>query len=271
MQRVLLSDLTTRALRAADQEYGGPVSAAEVKERMLSALRKLYDKLIAARGQEYYRTTVELNTVSGQAVYPLPEDFYKLLSLSANRTAVLATGGSGYQDGVFRVADSGASEGWALLRPYEMLEEHNLLGRPSALPAESCYRLRGTQETSGTAEALTGSDELEIRPCPTSSWTLRLNYIPVAYTTPGTGDLYVNGVNGFEDWAVYKVAIYCAQKEQNDTSELRAEFQEEDRRLDQMAKSRDLGSPERIVDAAGILDGWPGSTLGRNRRRGFWP
>lgn len=269
MGKVLLSDLVTRAKRAADQEYGGPVSTAEATERMQSAVAQLYDRLVHARGQDYYRSTRELNTIAGQANYALPDDFYKILAIFGNRSAVLSTGGSGYSPGVFQAGtDSGDQEGWTLLRPFEVVELAGLFGRPASVPSETRYRLRGIQETSGTAEAQTGSDTLELRPVPRAPFTLRLEYLPLAYTTPdGSGDLLVNGINGFEDWAIFKVAIYCAQKEQSDTKELRAEFASQEERIASMARSRDLGSPERIVDTAGILDGWPGDRQGG---RGWW-
>ena len=271
--KVLLSDLVTRAKRAADQEYGGPVSTAEATERMKSAIAQLYDRLVHARGQDYYRSTRELNTIAGQANYAMPDDFYKILAVLGNRSAVLSTTGPGYSAGVFQSGtDSGDQEGWTLLRPFDVVELAGLFGRPASVPSETRYRLRGIQETSGTSEAQTGSDTLELRPVPRSSFTLRLEYLPLAYTTPdGSGDLLVNGINGFEDWCIFKVAIYCAQKEQSDTKDLREEFAAQEERIASMARSRDLGSPEKIVDSAGILSGWPGKPLGGGRWRGWWP
>lgn len=265
-KKVLLSDLVDEVREAADMEYGGPVSDAEIKRRLLRAVQKLYDKLISARGQDYYRSTAELDVTPGQALYSLPADFYKLLCLMGNANPVMANTSSAFDT----TSDSGEATGWTLLRPFEMLELPRLLGVPGALASDTRYRLRGKQETSGTTEATTGAEQLELRPTPTAAWTLRLEYLPVAYVTEaGNGDLLIDGISGFEDWAILQVAIYCARKEETDTTDLRAAFALEDQRISEMASARDHSSPERIVDACGLLDG-SGDPLAPRPWAGGW-
>ena len=84
---VTLSDMQTRAREAANMEVqfaSDFVSDDELRRRLNEALKQLYDKLIVARGQEYYASINTFNTVSGQSDYPLPTDFYEGLSVIAS-------------------------------------------------------------------------------------------------------------------------------------------------------------------------------------------
>lgn len=264
-QYILLSDMRAEVRETADMENGGgPVTDAELNKKLLASVRRLYDRLISARGQEYYRSTVELNVTAGQALYALPADFYKILTVSANEGAVMASPSS-----TFAASDSGEREGWSLLRPFEMLDLPRLLGRRSSCASETRYRLRGVQGTSGTFEAQDGLEQLELRPVPGTSWTLRLDYLPTAAATlSGGGDLIINGINGFEQACILEVAIYALGKEETDARHLVAQLQAENARIELMASARDHGSPEGIVDTEGLLDFPDPFARGRG---GWWP
>lgn len=276
---LLLSSLVTQVRQMADMEAGGPVSDPEIRQRLLSAAQRLHDRLVAARGQEYYRVTRELVTIPGQALYPLPEDFYKILAVSAHEQAVTIVdalvGPPGPPTpGVFVLADSGdeaSGEEWSLLRPFEMLQLPGLLGRRSSCASETRYRVRGAPATAGSLEAHDGADLLELRPVPGHAWTLRLDYIPLATSQLSEDDLVLNGINGFEQVLVLEVAMYCLGKEESDARHLAGLLAQENARIELMATTRDHGSPEQIVDTEGLLDGaWLGGDLDAYDRRLFW-
>lgn len=255
MKAVLLSELITRARRAADMEYGGPVSDSELREEARASVQRLYDLLVAARGQEYYRKTAEMYVVPGQALYHLPSDFYKLLAVLANPSTT-ALGEA--TPGTFAETDSRDTPGWLPLAPFEMRELHWLMGRRASHPGECMYRLRGAQWESASGEFGIGSDDLELSPAPGSGWVLRVEYLPVAWTTLDGNDLKLNAINGFEQMIVLETAIYALQKEQSDASHLERRLDQEVARVQAMAKARDFTAPSRIVDTAGCLDGGAG-------------
>lgn len=264
---LLLSSLVTQVRQMADMEVGGPVSDAEIAQRLLSSVQRLHDRLVSARGQEYYRVTRELNVLPGQALYPLPDDFYKILAVSAHERAVLQL--LDVLPGTFTEADSGdeaSGEEWSLLRPFEMLQLPGLLGRRSTSASETRYRLRGAPATTALSA---GTDLIELRPVPGAVWTLRLDYIPIAATQLQEGDLQVNAVNGFEQVCVLEVAMYCLGKEETDSRHLAALLAQENARIELLATTRDHGSPEQIVDTEGLLEGGWEDPLAYDRRA-FW-
>lgn len=275
---LLLSSLVTQVRQMADMEVGGPVSDAEIKQRLLSSVQRLHDRLVAARGQEYYRVTRELHTIPGQALYALPVDFYKILAVSAHEGAVTLVGGGisppgPPTPGQFVVADSGdeaSGEEWSLLRPFEMLQLPGLLGRRSTCASETRYRVRGAPSTARELEVNDGTDLLELRPVPGHAWTLRLDYIPIAAVQLVEGDLLLNAINGFEQVCVLEVAMYCLGKEETSSSHLAPLLAQENARIELMATTRDHGSPEQLVDTEGLLDGAWGGDIDAYDRRQFW-
>lgn len=271
MKAVLLSDLLTQARRMADMEHGGPVSNAELQAQAVASAQRLYDLLISARGQEYYRKTAECYVVPGQAKYHLPSDFYKLLAVLANPSTTAISGGL---SGTFSETDSREAPGWLPLAPFEMRELWRLMGRRASGPSDCCYRLCGAQWESPSGEFGVGSDDIEIAPSPDQAWALRVEYLPVAWTTLSDGELKLNGVNGFEQFVVLETAIYALQKEQSDASHLERRLAAEVARIEAMGR-RDHTTPSRVVDTSGCLDGglgggWRGRAYG-DRLVGGWP
>lgn len=60
------------------------VTDAEVAEYINQSITELYDLLVATRGQDYYEGVMPLTTVAGTAEYPLPQDFYQLISVETD-------------------------------------------------------------------------------------------------------------------------------------------------------------------------------------------
>ncbi len=57
-----------------------------------------------------------------------------------------------------------------------------------------------------------------------------------------------DGINGWEEYIVLDVAIYCKNKEESDPSALMAEKQEIVTRIEALAADRDVGESEAITD-----------------------
>lgn len=253
-------------------ENGGPVTDAELRTEALASVQRLYDLLISARGQEYYRKTVETYVVAGQPLYHLPSDFYKLLAVFANPSTSAISGV--VVAGTFGETDSRDSAGWFRLDPFEMRDLARYMGRRATGPEECGYRLRGAQWEDPSGEFGVGTEDLEISPSPSTAWALRVEYLPVAWTTLSGTEMKLNGVNGYEQFVVLETAIYALQKEQSDASHLERRLAAETTRIEAMAKARDFTAPSAIVDTAGCLDGYGGGGGWRARayagRQGGW-
>jgi hypothetical protein len=90
MRLVTVSDLATRARRAADMEASAFVTDAEVRGYVNDGLTELWDLLVGAYGEDYFLQQSTF-TLSGSAeTVALPSDFYKL------RGVDLALSGTNY-------------------------------------------------------------------------------------------------------------------------------------------------------------------------------
>lgn len=267
---VTLASLVARVRQAADLEgSNGPVTDAEIKAQLALSLRRLHERLILARGQEYYRKTAELNVTPGQALYQLPADFFQLLAVLGADAAIMASPRTTFD----AASDSGNEGTWTRLVPFSMTELSSLLGSVRRAGWHEGdlrfprYRLRGLQdpaEVPGVADL----EQLELRPAPTYVWTLRIEYLPRVLVPSGDTSI-VNGVHGWEEIAVMEVAAYCLAKQEQDTRYLQTRIAEENARIQALARARDAGSPEPgIVDTCGLLDhlGYPS---GRGYGRGW--
>lgn len=87
---------------------------------------------------------------------------------------------------------------------------------------------------------------LVLMPAP-SSGTYRHRYVTHAGVLSADGDT-VDGVNGWESWIYYDVAIKCMMKEESDASYLIAERNHIQHKIEKAAADRDYANPGRVVD-----------------------
>lgn len=238
MALVTYADLIARARRHAGQENSAFVADDELRSVMRTAVARLRQRLHRG-GQEYERTSAELDTVPGQSIYPMPSDFARVLQLMANRNVVQLGGTSG----TWGAQTSTASDSWLPLFPFELAEMTRLLNVPDGRADNARYRLRGTNF--GTIEVQPRA-ELEILPVPRAAFTLRLEYLPT--TSSDTSDAAViRGIDDFEEIPILEAAIYMLRKEESDASAFERWLAKEEARVDEVAV-QDMTRPERVVD-----------------------
>ena len=73
--------ITSVQLRANIDSQAGPVTLPEIREYLNEGLAEYWDLLVQGRGQEHIRKANTFSTVAGTAAYPLPVDFYELISV----------------------------------------------------------------------------------------------------------------------------------------------------------------------------------------------
>ena len=254
MRGVTYQELLTRAREEANMEGEDTfMPDARVLKMVGEACAKAYDLVINCWGQDYYRRTAELNVTSGQYLYPLPADFYKLLVLHANCSAVMGTPSSVWAP---PSSPSLGVTGWMQLESFMPSELTALLGARSATPGMAYYRLAGNPEDLDTPVG----QQIELRPTPNAVWTLRMDYIPVYRQTPDDDATLAvfDGINGWDDWVSLHVARKLLRKEESSVSDIDAEIAEARARIQDSAPTRDAGRSERWTDVQGSGYGYGG-------------
>ena len=219
----------------ADQRPGGGssfVTDPEYNRLINLALAELYDRLVAARGQEYYeKEDTSLTTANGTAAYNLPTDFYQLLSVDLT---------------------------WGTrLEPVPALEHVADRSKFNDAPwDEGCskaFRLRSPVTPTDPSSA----HRIQFFPTPTSAVPVVLRYVP---TSPeltqdaGVGGSW-DGVNGWDRAVALRVAIEARAIEKVSASDLMTLYQAELDRIDEMAADRVASVAQRVRDVN--PDGFP--------------
>jgi hypothetical protein len=230
------------------------VSDSEWNLMIDSAAKWLYDRLIQARGQEYFAKLAEVTTVPDSSELDMTQ------AVAYTGTATEQTGVDLYQ--LLAVHENSTGE-WRTVDPFTREEMGDLWNATDATVTGGTwsfprfrYRLTGEHST----DVLTGYrfDILEILPIPKTSFVVRVQYIPTfsftAPVTPAEGeDGYVlNGINGWEDAVIWRVVAWALAKEESDASFALSQLALCEQRIDMLAASRDAGRPEkaRIVRQA---------------------
>lgn len=205
------------------------VTDTEISSRIDEAAKDLYDKLVSALGEDYFVTDVNdclwtnFGEVSDRII--LPDDFYRLISVHWDEKP-------GQTPHAYRK-----------MEPFQRELVTELLNQPKTDAGPFFYRLKGVLFTGDDPINLV--DYLEVYPARLTEFYARVTYIP-QYVTGGTNPIYP-GIHGWEEYVVLSVAIRLLAKEQNDTSDLRAERDRIERRIEAARGKRDVGAPERIA------------------------
>jgi hypothetical protein len=195
----------------------GTADAVSLDTLINGAAAELYDLLVAARGHEYYATDSTLSIVSGTATYPLPTDFYQMLS-------VRLEWGVGQLEELKPVA----------VRQRTAFENSLASWQLGSLKG---YRLRGTQ----TASAAT----IEFFPTPTCSVTARVRYIP-AFALLTSDSATFDGVNGWEKLIALKSAIEYRTIAEKPLGTLPTLYTECFQRIQSLADQRNANYAEQV-------------------------
>lgn len=207
--------------RANIESQTGFVSDLEITEYLNYCLSDLYDRLVQAGGQPWYRQTNTLTMVNGTASYALPADFYRLVSVDINIGNNVVVSARPYME-FERNRFKWFYQGWFSSRPIY-------------------YRLLGSN--------------INFVPVPNAAFTVTLNYYP-AFTKLVNGSDTFDGVNGWEEWAIWRTAAYCKAKGDEDPSYCQQMAAELAARIDGIAQARDAENPERVHEVDADADPW---------------
>lgn len=219
---VTVSDLVTFSRQRANMEASQFVTDTEILSLLNRAYKELYDLLVQTY-QEYFLTSYTLTLIPGTDTYALPSDFYKL-------------------QGIDYITQAATNSRWTM-RPF-MFNERNQYQASAYVYAFSNTNLR---------YILAGSN-LKFRPVPIQSGSCEVWYVPVpktltTATVPGpTEQNSIDAVNGYDEYVILDTAINMLNKEESDSSALRALKEEAVQRITRSAADRDIGQPQRVTD-----------------------
>jgi hypothetical protein len=219
----MASSITLAQLRAdarlyADQREAGAgptifISDIELNRLVNLKIRELYDLLVEARGGDYYATESTIAIVPGTARYPLPADFYQLLSVTLEW----------------------APQRFELLWPVGTMRQRvplqNWVQWSERDPKG--YKLRASQ--------------IEFLPMPTSAVQCRLQHVPAAADLIADGDTF-DGINGWEKMCAVGVALEMLAIEKRSNGKLEAAYAEQVTRIETMKSERDAEAAKEVVD-----------------------
>lgn len=205
--------ITSVRRRANIESQTGFIPDAEIVEYLNTHLADLYDKLVQAGGQPRMRTAYSVSLVSGTDTYALPGDFYQLQSID-----ILISANQRISARPFMEYERNTFKGWNT--PWTV-------GRPVY------YRLQG--------------DNIVFIPMPSASFTAEMHYYAAFQSLVNVGDRF-DGVNGWEEYAIWLAVADCKGKGDEDPSYAMGRAGQLAVRIEGLAPQRDAGGAERVQD-----------------------
>lgn len=222
MRSVTLIDALTRIYRRADLENATDrFPKTEVIDEYNESLAALYDRILRARGPEYFEKSTPVTTTSGVSVYNLPADFLELISVELN------VGGYNYK-----------------LKRFDR-EQRAYLGSQALSFSGDYFRymLHGK-------DTYSDSDTIEFLPIPTPASAITVFYVPAAAKLVNDSDTF-DGVNGWEEYAICDAASKLLTKNRKlDAAQALVAMRETvGERIDALTPRRDNAGPAHVVDS----------------------
>lgn len=226
--QVSLQWIRLMAFARADMINTQFISLPEANSYISNSYKELYDILAQKFGDEYFSSsTYVFNTISGQQLYPLPNDFFKstLVEITLNPSDPTA---------------------WVTLKRYNKIQQ-NLLNFPNVYTYWGFTNLR---------YRFTGN-YIEIVPVTIGNQTIRIWYAPRSNILMQDTDI-LDGISGWEDYVILDAARKMLLKQEQDTAELVNEKAAMIQRIEAAAENRDIAEPDTVSDSRRRNFGWGG-------------
>jgi hypothetical protein len=225
---VTLGTLRLRARQRSNIENQfGFITDTELTAELNSEIRYVYDILVEMGGQEFYRAAHNFNTTASTDTYDLPPQFYRLTSVDVSLTGTVASG-----------------QNVITCKPYMEDERNTFKWYPGwQLDRPIYYRLRG--------------NTINFIPSPNGIYNIQINYYPTFFGLVNPDDTF-DGINGWEDLAIWKTVANIKAKGDEDPSFAMQRAAEIEQRIRALAATRDAQHPERVHDVFGMGQGYWG-------------
>jgi len=224
MSNPTVAQLKTRALRMADHENSGFISAAEATDLVREAIREYIDMVEDPVGLEFLAQSYEFTTTPGSASYTVGNGttspyMYKLLAVQVTfdgrRHPVR-------KSTLMGMLDPDMGNGWT---------------SPGAV-----------RYTMGPISS--GARTLLFFPAPQAAHAVTVLYVPVVDTLDDS--TIIPGLMGWDEFVVLSMAIKILDKEESDTKRLEARLEKCRARIMQAIADSDAGQTDQISDVSGM-------------------
>ncbi len=235
MPTASLLQLQTWGLLSADMANSTFIGSQESVDIVNQSIRRWRDIFENSFGDEYFMKDPPsiFTTLSGQALYTLPADFYKVVTV------------------YWLVSGSVTNGQWSRITKFSPTEsemqspQQGWTGYPYMLDGHSSTNVRYRIQ----------ANSIRFLPTPTSTQTVKVNYVPYQADLVDPTDTIET--YGFDRWLRYDIAAQYLEKEESDSAPMIQRRNEEERRILEMA-DRDNVEPPRIQDTrpGGYFEGW---------------
>lgn len=206
-----LGDMRSDVRLRADMPGNQFVTDSEINEYLNQSLAELYDMLIAARGQEYYIATQTITTSAATETYALPATHYETLYVELDYSGSRVRMGS-----------------------YSLHERAEIIGTADANPGvPRRFRL--------------SAGNISFLPVPDAAYTIRHFYAPACPRLTSDSDSF-DGVDGWEEYAIWRAVVYVRQKEDLDVTVAAGIMGQLRARIEGLAPFRAQQNTERVTD-----------------------
>ncbi len=236
MRTRTLQQILDSARQLADQ--GGPNDGrntdASLTYQANQFVAMLWGKLVAVAPDRFLQS-YDLSTTAGTKSYDLSAAIPDFMSM--RRVARVSSTGQECRIEAFGLAEKSNGNPWAVA-PFSPVR----------------YRVWG--------QGLDGADvSINFEPDPGTS-TYRLYYVQAPQNLVDLTDAY-DGVAGFENWIEHRLAIWMKERDEEDTSGLRADLAAIEQSIMALAGQRDAGAAPRVQETR------QGRWMGRSRGRWY--
>lgn len=221
MRAVTITELITRIRRRSDTENAlDRFPDSEVTDELNEGVAALYDEILRARGQPYYRKSFAVTTDGVATLYDLPTDLYQLVSVETIYQ------GFGYQLDAFTE------------------REHAPLIAPTFMNCGYGYTYQMRGGTAGNPE------QIELLPLPVANLPVTVWYVPVAPYLDSVTVTTFDGFGGWEEFAVLYAAVKLMEKDKDleKVQSLSSALEGVRARIQAMQPKRDRVNPSTVTD-----------------------
>jgi hypothetical protein len=204
--------------RANIESQLGFITDAEITELLNYGCSAVYDLLVEAKGQEFYKAQYTFSTTSNNQTYPLPPDMFQLMTVDLNlgNNIVLTC------------------------RPFMPSERNRFRwywGWSYSQPV--WYRIQGPS--------------IVFIPAPSAVYSVTLGYYPTYQQLSDPSDSF-DGINGWEEYGIWSAVADCKAKGDEDPSYALGKMRELKEKIEAMAADRAGYDAERVHDVTADYD-----------------
>lgn len=215
----------------------GNVTLPIIREHLNYGIADLYDRLIAARGQDRWRKTFAITSQSNQSAYPIAADTYEIVSVDAALGANIVISA----------------------RPYQEEERNRFRFYPGWFYNQPIYyRLIGQSTGPGEAASIP-APQINFIPTPQGPFSITVNYYPVftPFALSGSTDSsFFEGINGWEEYAIWSAVAAIKDRIEEDPSFAVSRMMDIREKIQALAPQFDTGTAERMHDTEAEWDVW---------------